>query len=56
MVVYIQRWWWGRTFANTRQERGLGTKNHETEHNGSILGAPCEMTVEGDGEVVGWYE
>jgi hypothetical protein len=25
-------------------------KNHETERNGSISGAPCETMVEGDGE------
>jgi hypothetical protein len=36
-------------FADMRQERGLGAKNTETEHNGSILGAPCETMVEGDG-------
>jgi hypothetical protein len=50
VVVYIQ-WWWqcGCAFANTRQERGLGAKNHETEHNGSISDAPCETTVEDDG-------
>ena len=26
-----------------------GAKNHETERGGSILGAPCETAVEGDG-------
>ena len=35
-------------FANTRQERGLGAKNHEIEHNGSISGAPCKKEVEGN--------
>ena len=29
---------------------GLGAKNHETEHDGSISGAPCKTTAEGDGE------
>jgi hypothetical protein len=43
-------WWWGCAFANVRQERGLGAKNHKTEHDGSILGAPCETTVEGGGK------
>ena len=28
---------------------GAGGQNHETERNGSILGAPCETAVEGDG-------
>jgi hypothetical protein len=42
-------WWWGCAFANARRERGLGTKSHKTERDGSILGAPCEMAVEGDG-------
>jgi hypothetical protein len=32
-----------------RQERGLGSKSDETEHDGSILGALCETAVEGDG-------
>jgi len=41
-------WWWGWAFANTRQERGLGAKNHETERDGSISGALCETVVEGD--------
>jgi hypothetical protein len=42
-------WWWGCSFANARRERGLGAKNHETERDGSISGAPCETAVEGDG-------
>jgi hypothetical protein len=42
-------WGWGCAFANARRERGLGTKSHETERDGSISGAPCEKAVEGDG-------
>jgi hypothetical protein len=42
-------WWWGCMFTNVRQERGLGAKNHETEHDGSILDTLCKMTAEGDG-------
>jgi hypothetical protein len=49
-VVRMKWWWrWGRVFANARRERGLGAKNHETEHDGSISGAPRETTAEGDG-------
>ena len=32
-----------------RWESRLGAKNHETEHNGSVSGAPCETAVESDG-------
>ena len=42
-------WWWGCAFANTRLERGLGAKSHETERDGSVSGAPWETAVEGDG-------
>jgi len=28
---------------------GAGAKSNETEHDGSVSGAPCEMAVEGDG-------
>jgi hypothetical protein len=49
-VVRLRWWWeWGSAFANARQERELGAKTHETERDGSISGAPCEMEVEGDG-------
>ena len=41
-------WWWSCTFANTRQERVLRAKSHETKHNGSVLGVPCETVVEGN--------
>ena len=49
--------WWctfsggggGAGHSQTQQERGLGAKNHETEHDGSISGALCETTVDGDG-------
>jgi hypothetical protein len=34
-VVWMRWWqWWGCAFANARWERGLGAKNHETEHDG----------------------
>ena len=36
-------------FANVRQEGGAGAKSDETERDGSVLGAPCETAVEGDG-------
>jgi hypothetical protein len=36
-------------FANMRQERGLGAKTHETECNGLVSGAPCEMAVKDNG-------
>jgi hypothetical protein len=42
-------WWWGCAFANTRRERVVGAKNHETERDGSISGALCETAVESDG-------
>jgi hypothetical protein len=49
-VVWMRRWWGcGRVFANTRCERGLGAKNHETERGGLILGTPCKTAVMGDG-------
>ena len=45
------RWWWrwGSAFENMRQERGLGAKSHENEHDGSIWRVLCEIVpVEGD--------
>jgi hypothetical protein len=49
-VAWMRWWlWWGCAFTNTRRERGLGAKNHETEHSGSISGVPCETAAEGNG-------
>jgi hypothetical protein len=27
---------------------GAGAKSHETKHNGSVLGTPCKMVVDGN--------
>ena len=31
------------------RREGLGAKSHETERDGSVSGALCEMAVEGEG-------
>jgi hypothetical protein len=51
--------WWGGTnevvmvvgprVCKHETGEGAGGQNHKTEHNGSILGVPCETAVEGDG-------
>jgi hypothetical protein len=55
--VWTRWWWWwgGCAFTNTRQERGLGAKNHETECGGLISGAPCQTAVEGNGGRWWWW-
>ena len=41
--------WCGGGGALRSQMRGLRAKTHKTERDGSVLGEPCETTVEGKG-------
>ena len=40
--------------SSARGRKGLGAKNNKTERSSSVLGAPCEMDVEGDREK--WWD
>ena len=45
-------WWWGVTFANVRQERGVWAKKSKPSRRGWISGAPYK-TAKGD-RAEGW--
>ena len=51
-IYYINNSWrQDCAFANTKQGKGLGAKNPNPSHCGSVLGLPCQMAMEGGG---GW--